>query len=508
MGQPVFFSRINKQCFSLFLFLQTAASLFSFGQTGTRLNLAVTGATEPAQSQPEYFNLSLTFAKLQIQNKHTVKVRAFVNGGEMAILAETSLMPNQDKLLVNYNVKNNLYYGIGEVVIENLGAFPIVINNKKGGLSLSVDIGNLTQYLPPADGPELSILGQFLKIYRGYEAMHRRHNDILVSPWGVFSSDTAAYTSFLKDYVSFRKQFNLFFEYARAEFPGTYVSDHLAGMFIQPDIAGLDQARDLYFKNWNFNDSIILNNPLLNRQLDIYRFISGFPALADMNKTTDGLFSYAKGYHWSSALVTDHITRNWTLTLFQDNKDGKADKAIEHFYQRWLSNEMGNCSEEANGKEAYQKAFYKRLANIGKMGTGMLFPRVSGFTKENKKLVLQDELVKKPYTVLFLWSSTCSHCEEYVPVLLEMTKKYKDKLQVFAYSIDKKETEAGWMQRIKQRTGLDNWKDVAEINDAGSEGVSGICYIGTPSVFLVDKSGKLVSKDSNPEVLNRLINSK
>lgn len=461
--------------------------------------------TTAGKNFPSQHNLEITLQNIRVKKSYHLRIRAFVNGGDMITLAETTVLPGQEKLLINYTVKNVQYNGIGEVVIDSLGSFPIIINDAEKNLSLNVDNENLRQYTPPAAGPELTILGHFLKIYRGYEAMYRSYLDKLVSPWGRFSSDTAAYTAFLNDYVSFRKQFNLFFQYAKAAYPGTYVTEHLASMFVQPAIQNFEEARDIYFKNWNFNDSTLLNNPLLNRQVDIYRFITQLPFLADPDKATDGLFAFVKGYHWSSELVTDHITKNWTINLFQENKNGSTDKAIEHFYQRWLRNEAEGCSEEAGGEEIFQKAFFKRLANIGKMGTGMLFPDVSGITKGGTRLQLQNELRKKEFTILFVWSTTCSHCEEYTPLLEAFAKKNEDKLQVFAYSIDKKETEINWVNKIERRSGTSNWKDVAEISDMASPGISKIFYTGTPAVFLLDKNGILISKDVNPEVLGALI---
>lgn len=467
--------------------------------------MATGGPVSITQNVTLQHSLEITLQNVGVLKARNITVRAYVNGGDMITLAEARLLPGQGKLLISYAVKNISYNGIGEVVIDSLGSFPIIVNDAARNLSLSISNENLKQYTPPAAGNELTILGHFLKIYRGYEAMLRHYQDKLVSPWGRFSSDTAAYTAFFNDYISFRKQFNLFFQYAKAAYPGTYVTDHLESMFVQPEVNDFGAARDVYFKNWNFNDSALLNNPLLDRQLDIYRFISQLPSLADPDKATDGLFAFAKGYHWGTTLVTDHITENWTVNLFRENKSGSLDNAITHFYQRWLRSETESCNEEASRKEVYQKAFYKRLGNIGKMGTGMTFPAVSGSAKDGTKLLLQSELGKKEFTILFVWSSTCTHCEEYTPLLEDIAQKYKDKLQVFAYSIDKKETESEWLKKIQHRTGFSNWKDVAEINDLASTGLSNIFYNGTPAVFLLDKSGRLISKDADPGILNELI---
>ena len=70
----------------------------------------------------------------------------------------------------------------------------------------------------------------------------------LYHPGGRFSSDTAAYTAFFNDYISFRNNSISFFQYAKAAYPGTYVTDHLESMFVQPEVNDFGAARDVYFK--------------------------------------------------------------------------------------------------------------------------------------------------------------------------------------------------------------------------------------------------------------------
>lgn len=497
--------RNKVSCSIILLSLLMITGQYLFGQPVAEYAAFKNTVEESRNPLPAAHQLELTLQNLPLSGRRTLKINAFINGGEVINIAETSVAPGQEKIILNYTLRNDQYYGIGEIVISDAGAFPVIISAGQQKLKLHISPDNLSQYTPPASTPDLFLLANFLKIYKGYENMYRHYLDIMISPWGRFTSDTSVYTAFLKDYISFRNQFNLFFRYAKTEHPGTYIADHLACMFVQPEVQNFTAARDVYFKNWNFNDSTLLNNPLLDRQLDLYRLITQLPFMADPDKATDGLFAFVKGYHWGSSQVTDHITQNWIINLFQENKNGDNDKTIEHFYQRWLRNETESCNEEAGGKEVFQKAFYKRLGNIGKMGTGMLFPAVSGYTKDGAKSLLQNELGKKEFTILFVWSSSCSHCEEYAPLLEALAQKHKDRLQVFAYSIDKKETENDWVKKILRRKGFSNWKDVAETGDMSSAGISNIFYTGTPSVFLIDKSGKLISKDSNPEALSSLI---
>lgn len=498
---------------SIFTCLLAAAAVFfaafanpSFAQGAAAVKLTAIGEKQADPSPAETRSIDITLKDLTIQKKYKAKIRVFVNGGDIAELAASDLLPGQNKFTLRFHLKNDKYYGIGEVVIDSLGAFPLILNGKQNQVELEIARENLSGYLPPSSGPELSALALFLKIYRGYETMIRIHSDRLVSPFGRFSADTAAFSKFLTDYISFRKQFNIFFEYAKHEYPGTFVADHLAGIFIQPEIHSLQEARDLYFSNWYFGDSTLLNTPLFDRQLDLYRFIASFPSVADDDKTTDGLFSFAKKYFWGTRMITDHISEYWITNLFRDNKDGQMDEAISHFYRQWMSSDVEACNEEAGGETVFRNAFIKRLGNISKMKPGMIFPGASGFTTTGKKVNLNEELKKSGLTIFFVWSSTCSHCEEYSPQLEKLAEKYKDKMQVIAYSIDKSGTADKWAAKAEGRKDAGKWTDIAEVSDMSSTGISNLCYMGTPSVFLLDKQGKILSKDHNLSALEKLIN--
>lgn len=487
------------------IFFSAAINVNVAAQSVLPVNLKSLHPSKENMGWTEKRTIGISLKDIVLTKERKARIRIYVKGGEMAELSETNLLPGQDYLTINFALKNNNYSGIGEVLIDSLGAFPIVINNKQTHLELEVTKENFTRYAPPSSDEELTALALFLKIYKGYEAMFRFHSDKLVSPFGMFSSDTAAFAGFLTDYISFRKQFKLLFEYLNNEYSGTFVTEHLYSMFVQPSFNSLDEARDLYFSNWNFGDSAMLNTPLFDRQLDLYRFIASFPSINDDNKTTDGLFGFAKKYFWGTKLITDHINEYWIVNLFKNNSKGQQDDAIAHFYQQWLSNDVDACNEESGGETVFRNAFLKRLGNISSMQEGMTFPDVYGFSPAGNKISLSQKLSESRYTLFFVWSSTCSHCEEYAPLLQQLAEKHKDKVQVLAYSIDKAATKEQWLNKTKERHNAGRWTDIAEVNDMSSPGISKICYMGTPSVFLVDNQAKIILKDHNLQNIEKLI---
>jgi thiol-disulfide isomerase/thioredoxin len=450
--------------------------------------------------------IKINFIDFTLSKKSTIKLNVFINGGELATLYTDTLKQGDASSTITFKTTNSNYYGIGEVVLEGLGAFPIIVGDKLQNLNIKQE--NLTTYSPSAEGAELKALADFLKIYKGYENMLAHYNDVMISPFGKYTSDEKVYQSFLTDYTSFRHQFNQFFAYANTAYPSAYISTSLSKIFVQKEgITSWKQAQDQYFTQCDFTDSCVLNNPLFDRQLDIYNLLANIPAIKNEKAAIDGLYQNLGANKKASKLVNEHIRNYVIIHLFQQNKAGEIDSTIEYYYNHWLSNEMESCSEEAEASNdaIFQKAFFKRLANISKVNEGAILPEVSGYTKEGKRIATTALLNKTPYTLVFLWSSTCTHCEEYAPQLIAFAQANKAKLQVIAYSIDKKNTQQSWNSIVQKRVGFSNWIDVAEVTDMQSNGISKICYMGTPSIFLLNQQGVIVSKATDLKILTQKI---
>jgi thiol-disulfide isomerase/thioredoxin len=462
-----------------------------------------------AQACGRAVSVKVNFIDFTLSQKSTIKLNVFINGGELATLFTDTLKQGDASSTIAFKTTNANYYGIGEIVIEGVGAFPLIMGDNLKDFNVKKE--NLTTYLPNTESAELKALSEFLKIYRGYENMLAHYNEVMISPFGQYTSDEKVYEDFLKDYKSFRHQFNLFFAYTKNEYPTSYINTSLGKMFVQNDnFTTWKEARDQYFVRWNFADSCLLNNPLFDRQLAIYNQITSIPAIQSETAAIDGLYNNLTASKTASKLLNDHI-RNYTIiNLFQQNKNGEKDETIEYYYNHWLSNEMESCSEEVEASKdaVFQKAFFKRLSNISKVKEGDILPEVSGYTSEGKLITTHSMLKKAPYTLLFLWSSTCTHCEEYAPQLAAFADANKDKVQVMAYSIDKTNTQQNWNKVIINRESLTNWIDVAEINDMHSNGISNICYMGTPSVFLLNEKGTIISKNTDLKVLSQQLNLK
>lgn len=139
--------------------------------------------------------------------------------------------------------------------------------------------------------------------------------------------------------------------------------------------------------------------------------------------------------------------------------------------------------------------------NSDKFTIGSAAPEIS-LPDTNGKLVNLSTLRGKPVLVHF-WASWCKPCREGSPALVAIYNKYKDGFTIYSISLDEKKSQ--WLNAIK-KDHLD-WdthvNDINGMNSAAAEAYN-VNYI--PASFLIDKGGIILSKNLEPEELDKALN--
>jgi len=105
--------------------------------------------------------------------------------------------------------------------------------------------------------------------------------------------------------------------------------------------------------------------------------------------------------------------------------------------------------------------------------------------------LLQNLLSKQPFTVLFFYSSSCDHCHEQMPGLIELYRDLQGKgLQVLGIALDVDLEE--FRVTLEQRGLL--WPSFSELNGWGSTSAKAFGVKSTPGFFLLDRAGTIVAK--------------
>lgn len=105
--------------------------------------------------------------------------------------------------------------------------------------------------------------------------------------------------------------------------------------------------------------------------------------------------------------------------------------------------------------------------------------------------LLCDLLQQKRLTLVFFYSSTCDHCHEQIPHLDQLYSQWKERgFGVIGIALDADVEE---FRSTLDQYGI-NWSSFSELIGWGAPSAKAFMVKATPSLFLVDGTGKIVSK--------------
>lgn len=110
---------------------------------------------------------------------------------------------------------------------------------------------------------------------------------------------------------------------------------------------------------------------------------------------------------------------------------------------------------------------------------------------EQDTLELAVLLKDQAYTLLFFYSSTCDHCHQQMPGLIDLYREKREKgfeILGIALDIDLQEFQS----TLKDRGLI--WPSFSELNGWGSSPAKAFAVRSTPSLFLLDRNGVIVAK--------------
>ncbi len=184
-----------------------------------------------------------------------------------------------------------------------------------------------------------------------------------------------------------------------------------------------------------------------------------------------------------------------TYLLKQLNKEKKY-RAFLRIYDTYLNRKGEDCEVENDNYKAYRElAGNIRGVEIGSMAPDFELGNNSGLYLSN---------LKSDYVLLIFWASWCPHCKsEVVNIYNYLSKefpvKYQNKiLTTVAISLDTDKNK--WRRFIKENN-LSSWIHVAELQGWDGSIVKKYNVYATPTLILLDKNKKIISKPIDFEQL-------
>ncbi len=118
----------------------------------------------------------------------------------------------------------------------------------------------------------------------------------------------------------------------------------------------------------------------------------------------------------------------------------------------------------------------------------ILAPEISGVTPDGKTLNVRD--LKGKVVVVDFWASSCPPCRQFIPTLVGLYGKYKDKgLEIVGVYVDDRDQNLANMMSLKKQHGS-SWLQI--VGQGAFESARRYNVTGIPHIALIGKDGSLV----------------
>lgn len=434
-------------------------------------------------------NLRVTVAGLVAPNDIKVKFTLISKTQGVNSIKAFSSIPKGDSVF-NIQYKSRDYYGTSEILLDKIGSIHLIFNQKFEFDNVKIPLEAVkSQTVPALPYKEQQAYAHFC------EGMNQLNTSILKIDHLAYKPETL--TEFCQQYYGARKEMNKVLYEIKAKFYDTYADKVLGNMLLLPETAqniNLKWMQENYFGKWNYKDPNMLNNKVLAEQLLVYRKYFLVDEQNDMRKGIDAMLwpPRSKGAH---ALVYDFINEK-ALAHLIETPNGALDKYIKYLYENYAI--LDNC----NGTQS-DSVLMTRIKSITNCQVGNILPIIAGPNQQGKIIKTSEALAAKPYTLVVIWGGFCKHCIETMPQVVEFARANISKLMVYAFSVDKEQSV--WEQALNNRPKTANWFDVSDLKGLTSEALKGIYIKGTPSYFLLNKQGEILSRSTNIQELAPLL---
>lgn len=313
------------------------------------------------------------------------------------------------------------------------------------------------------------------------------------------------YTAGIQEYETRRVEYNQWLTSQIDQHKEAFISTIFPFQYVQAiDWKGREADRisslmSHYFDNMDFKDPLLVKTAELKDWMD--KYVNFYGAMSTTIALRDSLFTLAGKRSIEKAKSGHPLVYGWVVDYFYKGYEGFNIPSGIKMLEPYLEDPKCLTSKRIE--------IEKRLQGIESIRPGIVAPDFSTLDKSGKAVQFLNYKTDSPYKLVLFWSADCQHCKELMEKLYPLYQQIggKEKMEVFAFSLDFTDTEVKAWEDAKLK--LTGWKHSRPKEGINSPEANAYYVLATPVMILVDsKTNKIVDLPDSAEQLEEAIKNK
>ncbi len=244
-----------------------------------------------------------------------------------------------------------------------------------------------------------------------------------------------------------------------------------------------------YFDNFDLSDERLLRSGLFESKIVNYIEKLTYQVEDSLIKSIDLMMDLAKTTAANRKFIASKMT-----ALYENPKTIGTDGAFVHTVEKYYENQPSLWNVDA------LKQVVKRAKTLKPLLINRTIPNLQ--VNSTNGALIDLHTIQAKYTILYIYSLTCKHCQEHAPKMAALQRKLTSKgVKVLAIAFERNETQ--WRNFIKtyHTENLINGIDLKNQIDF----VSQYNVIDYPTIFVLDEAKRIIGKKINPAMLESFI---
>jgi len=390
-----------------------------------------------------------------------------------------------------FNIKEqHKHPGIYRLSFGKSKPIDFVFDNE--GVKITTDAGAVTDSMKIEASEASRIYYSYIKLNRQYKSK----SELLQLVLARYPSDDPYYETTKMTAARLQKEYIGFVDNESRKQPKAFISRYLKSSqlpivdFTLPLDKQLEFLKSHALDKVDFNDDDLVNSDVFSNKSIEYLTYYRNPQLPkellekEFMTAVDTILNKAK----VNVLVYQHIAEY----LIDGFRQFGFEKCISYILDNYVIKD-DLCLEESRGSSIRRMIEQKKMLPVGGMVPDFNLPDSSGVTIALKK-------INAGRIVILFYSVECPHCKSMIPRLADFLKNRKDRdVEVLAVSLDTDRN--AWLSFI--RSNKLAWINVNDPLGWGGAAAADYYIYATPTMFLIDRDKKIISKPITIEELQK-----